>query len=190
MTNPHHQTQRVSPARLAAAASALLVRDVLLLVRRPSRIAATILTPALLWAFFAGGFTDAVASVGEDATEAYTKSLAAGAALLVTTFTSIFGALGLIRDRETGYLQAVLVGPTPRWTVIATRVLSGALFAFIQATTMLAAAAVLAEGVTISQILIAAIMLALAALGLSDSAPPSPGISAPSRASTASCPAS
>ena len=71
-------TRRSDPVRLLSAAVALVARDVFLLVRRPSRVAATVLTPALLWAFFAGGFTDAVSSVGEGATEAYTKSLAAG----------------------------------------------------------------------------------------------------------------
>ncbi|MEL7483633.1 MAG: hypothetical protein AAFN41_04690, partial [Planctomycetota bacterium] len=64
---------------------ALLARDGRLLIRRPSRIAATVLTPALLWGFFAGGFAQTVASGGSEATDAYTLSLAAGAALLVVT---------------------------------------------------------------------------------------------------------
>ncbi len=167
MTDSSAASANANLPRVLAAAFALLRRDIFLLVRRPSRIAATILTPALLWAFFAGGFTDAVASVGPNAGDAYTRSLAAGAALLVATFTSVFGALGLIRDRETGYLQAVLVGPTPRVVVVASRVLSGALFAFLQAATMLLAAFVLADGVALDAVLESAVMLALAAVGLS-----------------------
>lgn len=147
--------------------AAMLRREVRLLVRRPSRIAATILTPALLWAFFAGGFAGTVASAGDDAGRAYTLSLAAGAALLVVTFASIFGAIGLIRDRETGHLQAVLVGPTPRWIVIAARVAGGAALACVQAVTMLLAAAALSEGVSVPGLAGAAGMLVMTAIGLS-----------------------
>ncbi|MEN0021268.1 MAG: ABC transporter permease [Planctomycetota bacterium] len=160
-------TAPAAGAVLAPAFVALLRRDLLLLVRRPSRIMATVLTPALLWAFFAGGFAEAVASSGESANDAYTLSLAAGAALLVVTFASIFGSLGLIRDRETGYLQAVLVGPTPRWLVIVARVASGALLALIQGSVMLIAAAMLGSGVTVLGLLAAACMLVFTALGLS-----------------------
>ena len=67
---------------IVAAAGALIVRDVLLLLRRPSRVVATLLTPALLWGFFAGGFADTVAASGEGASRSYTVSLSAGAAVL------------------------------------------------------------------------------------------------------------
>ncbi|MEO1536055.1 MAG: ABC transporter permease, partial [Planctomycetota bacterium] len=146
---------------------ALLARDGRLLIRRPSRIAATVLTPALLWGFFAGGFAQTVASGGSEATDAYTLCLAAGAALLVVTFASIFGSLSLIRDRETGFLQAVLVGPTPRWTVIGARVTSGAVLACIQASVMLLAAAFLGSDVTGVGLLEAGAMLVCVSFGLS-----------------------
>ncbi|MEM1071961.1 MAG: ABC transporter permease [Planctomycetota bacterium] len=157
----------VRTAARCAAFVALIKRDLLLLVRRPSRIAATVLTPALLWAFFASGFAQAVASAGDGATDAYTISLAAGAALLVVTFASIFGSLGLIRDRETGYLQAVLVGPTARWVVISARVVSGALLACMQASIMLLASAFLGSPVTAEGMLLGTAMLIMTALGLS-----------------------
>ncbi len=168
MPAPHADTPSALPA-LSGAFVALLGRDLRLLVRRPSRIAATVLTPALLWGFFAGGFAQTVASSGENASDAYTLSLAAGSALLVVTFASIFGALGLIRDRETGYLQAVLVGPTPRWLVITARVVSGAALACLQASVMLLAAAMLGSDVSPVGVLTAAGLLAAAALGLSGS---------------------
>lgn len=156
-----------SPALVLSAVMALVRRDVLLLLRRPSRIAATILTPALLWAFFAGGFSDTVAASSGFGGDAYALSLAAGAALLVVTFASIFGSLGLIRDRESGYLQAVLVGPTPRWAVLSARVASGSLFAFFQASTMLLAAVVLTGAVGPMEIATSGLMLGLTAVGLS-----------------------
>lgn len=127
---------------------------------------ATVLSPALLWGFFASGFAESVAAGGASAGEAYTRSLAAGAGLLVVTFAAIFGSLGLIRDRETGSLQAVLVGPTPRWLVISARVASGALLAWLQASVMLVAAGWLGEGVRVSGIVVSAIMLAMTAVGL------------------------
>ena len=157
----------VSAAVIPAAFAAIIARDVILLLRRPSRIAATVLTPALLWAFFASGFASTLASAGDDAGTAYTLALAAGAALLVVTFASIFGSLGLIRDRETGYLQAVLVGPTPRWVVISARVASGASLAWVQASVMLLAAAWLVSDVALSGVFVAAFMLIMTAFGLS-----------------------
>jgi ABC-2 type transport system permease protein len=156
-----------SPAMLAFAFSALIRRDAVLLLRRPSRIASTVLTPALVWLFFASGFANTIAAAGDDADEAYTLSLAAGSALLVVTFASIFGSLGMIRDRETGYLQAVLVGPTPRWIVITARIASGAILACLQASIMIIAAAVIGSGVTVPGAIGATAMIALAALGLS-----------------------
>ncbi|MEL6498427.1 MAG: ABC transporter permease [Planctomycetota bacterium] len=151
----------------AAAFFAIIKRDVVLLVRRPSRIAATVLTPALLWVFFASGFAESVAAGNEAAGSAYMTSLAAGSALLVVTFASIFGSLGLIRDRETGYLQAVLVGPTPRPVVISARVASGAVLASAQASVMVLAANWLGSEVSASGLVAASVMLVLTALGLS-----------------------
>jgi len=85
----HHGTVR--SASWLRAIRVFVVRDTRLLLRRPSRIAATILTPTLIWLFFAGGFAQAAAaSQGADSSP-YTLSLASGAALLVVTFTSIFG---------------------------------------------------------------------------------------------------
>lgn len=156
-----------SPRPLISAGLALVVRDSLLIARRPSRVFATILTPALLWGFFASGFAGMVASGGEEATSSYTLSLAAGAGLLVVTLASIFGSLGLIRDRESGFLQPVLVGPTPRGVIMTARTASGALFASVQAVTMLIAAAIFTDGVEPAQLGLATLALVLAAFGLS-----------------------
>ncbi|MEM1072602.1 MAG: ABC transporter permease [Planctomycetota bacterium] len=164
---PRRESARAAPSGYFPAFGSIIKRDLVLLVRRPSRIAATVMTPALFWAFFASGFAGSVAGADGATSDAYTLSLAAGAALLVVTFASIFGSLGLIRDRETGYLQAVLVGPTPRWVVIAARVASGALLAWVQASVMLLAAAWLGDGVPLSGLLTAGAMLAVTAFGLS-----------------------
>lgn len=147
----------------AAAATAMIRRDVRLFLRRPSRIAATVLTPAMLWAFFAAGFLPGLRDGGG---REYTISLSAGASLLVATFAAIFGALSLIRDRESGALQALLVGATPRAWVIGARVASGAAFAFVQGVPMLVAAVVLAGGVSLGGLLSAAIVLLAAGLGI------------------------
>lgn len=172
-TDPGHRA--LPPGAWVAGALALMLRDARLIARRPSRIAAAILTPAMLWAFFAGGFADSFGPGGsgnggaatDGAGGAYTLSLAAGSALLVATFTSIFGALTMIRDRESGFLQSVLVGPTPRWVVISARIASGAMLAFIQAAPMLLAAAALVPGVGLDRIAAAMPGLLMACVGLS-----------------------
>jgi len=147
---------------IAAACVALALRDVRLLVRKPSRVASTILTPVLVWIFFAGGFAPALG--GE---ESYTVALAGGVALLVVTFAAIFGAISMIRDRERGFLRAVLIGPTPRWAVIMSRVGVGAVLAWAQALPVLLAALAMGASPTAAGLAAGLALLACGAIGLS-----------------------
>lgn len=149
-----------------AAGAALARREALLIVRRPSRVAATILTPALVWAFFAGGFADSVAGASDGGGRAYVIGLAGGTALLVVLFSSIFGSLSLIRDRESGFLRAILVGPTPRPIVMLSKTTTSGLLAAAQATPVLLASIAVGARPGAGGVLLGVLVLAASALGL------------------------
>jgi ABC-2 type transport system permease protein len=59
---------------------------------------------------------------------------AAGMAIL---FTSIFSGIGLLWDRQFGFLKETLVAPVPRLQIMAGRTLGGATVAIIQGTLVL-----------------------------------------------------
>ncbi len=108
--------------------------------RQPSRLVATIGTAALLWAFLAGGFADAV---NPGAVEDYALFLVPGVATMIVTFGAIFGAISLIQDRHDGFLQSALVSPASRWSIVGAKVLAVATLATAQAGLVLLAAPLL-----------------------------------------------
>ena len=52
-------------------------------------------------------------------------------------FTSIFSGIGLLWDRQFGFLKETLVAPVPRLHIMIGRTLGGATVAMIQGTLML-----------------------------------------------------
>ena len=52
-------------------------------------------------------------------------------------FTSIFSGVGLLWDRQFGFLKETLVAPVPRLQIMAGRTLGGATIAMIQGTLVL-----------------------------------------------------
>lgn len=129
----------LQPGRIAAAA--LTRRELLRFARQPTRLAASIGTPILLWLFLAAGMNASFAMPDLTASEvAYSGFLLPGIVTMTILFTSIFAAISLIQDRQAGFLQAVLVSPTPAWAIAGSKVLGGAAIATGQATILLLAA--------------------------------------------------
>lgn len=122
-----------------AAAAALSRRELLRFVRRPSRLIASIGTPALMWVFAAAGFSGSI-SASAPAGQTYAAFLLPGVITMVILFGTIFAAISLIQDRQAGFLQSVLVSPAPPWAVVASKVFGGALIATVQAAILLLSA--------------------------------------------------
>ncbi len=112
-------------------------RDLTRMLRQPSRIIAAIGTPALLWAFLASGFADAI-KPSQLETESYDAFLLPGMMMLVAVFSAIFSSISLIEDRRAGWLQGVLVSPAPRWTITLGKILGATLVAWAQTLILLA----------------------------------------------------
>lgn len=116
------------------ASGAMGRRELIRMTRQPSRIVAAIATPLLVWAFIAGGFSDAVGGRGI----ALGSMMIPGIASLTVMFSSIFASISLIEDRHGGFLRAALLSPAPRWGIVLAKVWSGSLVGVAQGAVVLA----------------------------------------------------
>jgi len=139
---------------------AMTKRELIRQTRQPSRVIASVATPLLVWAFFAGGFAGAVGSVDPTSGTRLGAYIIPGMASMTVLFASIFASISLIQDRHDGFLRAALVSPAPRWTIAISKISAGSILALIQATIVLLALPFL--GVQPSPI---GVLGALAALG-------------------------
>lgn len=129
-------------AETLRAMAMLTAREWVRFVRQPSRIVATVGTSLLMWGLLASGFAASfappmdVAGVAEVAGGggggAYGLHLLPGMIALTVVFSSVFGAISLIDDRNEGFLQSVLVSPTPRWALVGSKLVGGSSIAVVQ----------------------------------------------------------
>jgi len=119
-----------------SAAAALTRRELVRMIRQPTRIAATVATPLLLWAFLASGFAGELRQAGAGSAAFFLP----GAATLAALFSSIFAAMSLIEDRREGLLQAALVSPAPRVSIALAKAGGATLVALLQSIILLAPA--------------------------------------------------
>src|SRR5262245_58779774 len=94
----------------------------------------------------------------------YLQFLAPGVVGMSILFTSIFSGVGLLWDRQFGFLKETLVAPVPRLQIMVGRTLGGATIAVIQG--MLVLAVCLAAGFRPNGL--AAVPLALLFMALLD----------------------
>jgi ABC-2 type transport system permease protein len=120
-----------------SAAIALGKRELIRQTRQPSRVVASIITPLLVWAFFAGGFAGAVGTVGEGTSTRFGAYMVPGMASMTVLFASIFASISLIQDRNDGFLRASLVSPAPRWSTAVGKIGAGSIVAVLQAAIVL-----------------------------------------------------
>ena len=116
-------------------------------------------TPVLLWlaiglglddAFVMGGIGEGAAvdgpgagnpraySPGANGGVGYLEYFYPGMVLMMVLFTAIFSTISVIEDRREGFLQAVLVSPASRWSIILGKVIGGAAVAGVQGAVLVA----------------------------------------------------
>lgn len=140
----------------------LTKRELMRVVRQPTRVAASIGTPLILWVFFGSGF--AGASRGDEM--AYGAYLLPGMASLTVMFSSIFAAMSLIDDRHAGFLQSVLVSPLPRWALVGSKILGGSLLATAQGAVLLLAGPLVGIEAGVGGYLLAILALGAISVGI------------------------
>lgn len=115
------------------AAGTLWKREIVRFYRQPSRVVGALASPFLFWILIGSGIGSSFHSGDLSAQKGYLGYFFPGTLLLTLFFTAVFSTISLIEDRKEGFLQAVLVAPVPRFSIVLGKVLGGSTLAFIQA---------------------------------------------------------
>ena len=130
-------TVEAGALRLPLVVWSLLAREWLRFLRQRNRIIGALGTPIVFWVVFGSGFGRSFRPPGLAEGMDYLAYFYPGMLLLVLLFTSIFASISIIEDRNTGFLQGVLVAPVPRLAIVLGKVLGGATLGFIQGALLL-----------------------------------------------------
>ncbi len=148
-----------------SALRSLVHREFVRVLRQPTRIVATLGTAMLFWVLAASGFGGAF-RLPDGAGGSYSAYLLPGVALIVVMFGTIFGAITLIQDRHSGFLQSVLVSPVPLWMVAASKLFPAAVLATVQGAVVLSGAFLINSVPTFGGFVLAVFALFAGAVGV------------------------
>lgn len=142
--------------------AALAWRELARFFRQRSRVIGGLVQPLLFWLLF---------SEGLKSNELGYEHFFPGTLVMILLFTAIFATISVIEDRNAGFLQGVLVAPTPRLALAMGKLVGGAAIAMIQAMLFLAlglaTGAVAVSGpADLAMVIAAATLLAIALTGL------------------------
>lgn len=141
-------------------------REIVRFYRQRSRIVGALATPILFWILLGSGFAESFRADGTPDGVGYGEYFYPGAMTMVVLFTAIFSTISVIEDRKEGFLQAVLVAPVARSTVVLGKILGGSTLALGQALLLLAAAPLVGLRLGLGDILVVTLILAVIAFGL------------------------
>jgi len=113
----------------------LWLREIKRYLRSRAQIVGSLAQPALYLLVLGFGFGAVFQQAGQGS---YLQFIAPGIIAMGILFTSVFSGIGLLWDRQFGFLKETLVAPVPRLTIMAGRTLGGATIAIIQGTLVLA----------------------------------------------------
>ena len=100
--------------------------------RQPSRVVGALGPPVLFWLLIGAGLGPSFHAAGSAEQGSYLAFFFPGVVILILLFTAIFSEISIIEDRREGFLQAVLVSPAPRASVVLGKVLGGTTLALLQ----------------------------------------------------------
>lgn len=146
----------------------LWLREVKRYLRSRPQIIGSLAQPALYLLVLGFGFGAVFQQAGQGS---YLQFVAPGVIAMGVLFTSIFSGIGLLWDRQFGFLKETLVAPVPRLTIMAGRTLGGATIAMIQGTLVLVVCMLVGfrpeswSGVPVALAFMALIAIVFAALG-------------------------
>jgi ABC-2 type transport system permease protein len=109
----------------------LWLREVKRYLRSRAQIIASLGQPLLYLVALGFGLGPVFQQSGQGS---YLQFIAPGVVGMAVLFTSIFSGIGLLWDRQFGFLKETLVAPVPRLQIMVGRTLGGATIAMIQGT--------------------------------------------------------
>jgi ABC-2 type transport system permease protein len=117
---------------------ALASRELVRFFRQRTRVVGALGQPFIFWVLFGAGLGGTFrAPAWAPAGMSYQEYFLPGVAVLIVLFTAIFSTISIIEDRREGFLQAVLVAPLPRASLVLGKVTGGTALAVIQAALFL-----------------------------------------------------
>src|SRR5690349_3955141 len=117
----------------------LALRELVRFFRQRSRLVGAIGQPVLFWILFGAGLRGSFSPPAwAPADMTYQEYFFPGVAVLIVLFTAIFSTISIIEDRREGFLQAVLVAPISRLSLVLGKLFGGATLAVIQTVVFLA----------------------------------------------------
>jgi len=138
-------------------------REVIRFVRQRSRLTGALLQPLVFWALLGGGFRASFRVPGGAEGMSYAEYFYPGVLSLVLLFTAIFSMISAVEDRQSGFLQGVLVAPIPRWSIVLGQALGCTILAVAQGIVLLALAPLAGVSLTAeSALATTAVMILLA----------------------------
>jgi len=132
---------------------ALWWREMVRFVRQRSRIFGALGQPVIFWFLLGGGLGGAFQLPASMGNVSYLQYLFPGILILIVLFTAIFSTISIIEDRQSGFLQSVLVAPMPRSGIVLGKVLGGTTLALIQSLILLVALPFMGMTLTVGMVL-------------------------------------
>src|SRR5881227_709207 len=112
----------------------LWLRELKRYVRSRAQIVASLGQPLLYLLALGFGFGPVFEKAGHGS---YLQFVAAGVIGMTVLFSSIFSGIGLLLDRQFGFLKETLVAPVPRLSIVVGKTLGGVTVASLQGTLVL-----------------------------------------------------
>lgn len=107
-------------------------REVVRFLRQKNRIVGALGTPVVFWLLIGSGVGRSFQAPVPGGRSDYLWYFFPGILLLIILFTAIFSTISVIEDRKEGFLQGVLVSPTPRSAVVTSKLLGGSSLGLLQ----------------------------------------------------------
>jgi daunorubicin resistance ABC transporter membrane protein len=127
--------------------SVLVRRDLTRFVREKSRVVGALLQPLIFWLMIGSGMASTFVLPGARGV-GYLEFFYPGVVVMVALFGAIFSTMSVIEDRHSGFLQAVLVAPGSRASVVLGKCLGATSVAFAQSLLFIALAPAAGFGVS------------------------------------------
>lgn len=148
------------------AAWSLASRELTTFFRQRSRVVGAILTPILFWVMLGMGMGKSFQPSRIHMPGGFLEYFFPGIVVFSVVFAGMYSTISTIQDRQTGFLQAVLVAPIPRTALVVGKVLGGAMISLIQGALLLPLAFLSGVPVTATGLVLAVFVLALISLAM------------------------
>lgn len=156
-----------APARATwSAAWALAERELVRFFRQRNRVVGALVQPIIFWVLFGSGLRGSFRPTGALEGIDYEVYFFPGVLVMIVLFTAIFATISIIEDRREGFLQGVLVAPTPRGMIVLGKVVGGTILALIQAWAFLLIAPFAGIPLTIMSVFAVTVVLAILGFAL------------------------